>query len=288
MRSGWVEINKNGDVFSQKDFYLYNKGTKGAKGSNYTKGNAPEGVEYLRLGDGVNGAGNLVPNSLITKLTQSGAIKLKAWTTGRNLNFVDNAGNILTGANAEAKIFEKLEISIGSKAVLETTTDANGRFLVQTERGTNSNRVLSIEINKNEQVVVKEYAPSYKSTANTDIDVDLSKGMLSPDYTTKGGKYLYPKTSLQLGQKNFVEITMTGDMAKDFKAANEAAGFLNFGYKAPKLGEVQFTWHHLDDFNPVTGKVTVQLVDQSAHTKVVGMGHSGGVAQYKTFNGSGY
>ncbi|MFV8356861.1 HNH endonuclease [Flavobacterium sp. XS1P32] len=285
---GWVEINKNGDVFSEKDFYLYNRGTKGAKGSNYTKGNAPEGVEYLRLGDGVNGAGSLVPNSLITKLTQQGATELKAWTSGKSLSFVNEAGTVLTGANAEAKIFVKLETSIGSKAVLKTTTDTNGRLLVQTERGTNSNRVLSIEINKNGQVVVKEYAPSYKPTANTDIDVDLSKGMLAPDYTTKGGKYLYPKNSLQSGQNNVVEITMTGDMAKDFKAANEAAGFSSFGYKAPKLGEVQFTWHHLDDFNPITGKVSVQLVDQSAHTKVVGMGHSGGVAQYKTFNGSGY
>lgn len=242
---------------------------------------------YLKWKE-LQGAGNLVPSSLITKLTQQGATELKAWTSGKSLSFVDEAGTVLTGANAETKIFMKLETSIGSKAVLKTTTDANGRLLVQTERGTNSNRVLSIEINKNGQVVVKEYAPSYKSTANTDIDVDLSKGMLAPDYTTKGGKYLYPKKSLHSGQNNVVEIIMTGDMAKDLKAANDAAGFSSFGYKAPKLGEIQFTWHHLDDFNPITGKVSVQLVDQSAHTKVLGMGHSGGVAQYKTFNGSGY
>ncbi|CAM3139260.1 HNH endonuclease [Flavobacterium frigoris] len=255
-------------------------------GRKITSTNAEEFLDEIEKG--VNTAGNLVPSSLITKLNQNGATKLKTWTSGKSLNFVDDAGNVLTGANAEAKIFEKLESSIGSKTVLETTTDANGRLLVQTERGTNSNRVLSIETNKNGQVVVKEYAPSYKSTANTDIDVDLSKGMLAPDYTTKGGKYLYPKTSLQSGQKNVVEITMTGNMRNDFKAANEAAGFSSFGYDAPKRGDIQFTWHHLDDFNPVTGKVTAQLVDQSAHTKVVGMGHSGGVAQYKMFNGSGY
>jgi hypothetical protein len=50
-----------------------------------------------------------VPSSLITKITQSAATKLKAWTSGKSLNFVDDAGNVLTGANAEAKIFEKLE-----------------------------------------------------------------------------------------------------------------------------------------------------------------------------------
>jgi len=92
----------------------------------------------------VQGAGSLVPSSLITKITQSGATKLKAWTSGKSLNFVDDAGNVLTGANAEAKIFEKLESSIGSKTVLETTTDANGRLLVQTERGTNSNPPLLV------------------------------------------------------------------------------------------------------------------------------------------------
>jgi hypothetical protein len=44
----------------------------------------------------------------------------------------------------------------------------------------------------------------------------------------------------------------------------------------------------MDDFNPVTGKCTVQLVERTAHTTVEGMGHSGGTAQYRVYNGSGY
>jgi len=88
---GWVEINKNGDVFSQKDFYLYNKGTKGAKGSNYTKGNAPDGIDFLRLGDGVQGAGNA---GLLTKLNSYAS--LKTW-----VNTLDDV--------ADAKLISKLD-----------------------------------------------------------------------------------------------------------------------------------------------------------------------------------
>ena len=76
---GWVEINKNGDVFSEKDFYLYNRGTRGTKGSNYTKGNATEGVEYLRLGDGLQGAGNRVARS-IEQIAPNGIIPSNSQT----------------------------------------------------------------------------------------------------------------------------------------------------------------------------------------------------------------
>jgi hypothetical protein len=61
-----------------------------------------------------------VPNSLITKPTQQGANKLKAWTSGKSLNFVDDAENVLTGVNAEAKIFTKLDDAIGNQKVLGT------------------------------------------------------------------------------------------------------------------------------------------------------------------------
>jgi hypothetical protein len=186
------------------------------------------------------------------------------------------------------KFLENLESSIGSKTVLETVQDANGRLLIQCDRGAQTNRVYSIEINKSGKTVIKEYAPSYKPSANTNIDVDMSANKLSPDYTTKSGKYLFPKKSLQTGQKNVVEIVMTGNMANDFKAANIEAGFASFGKDAPDLNGVPYTWHHMDDFNPVTGKCTVQLVERTAHTTVEGMGHSGGAAQYRVYNGSGY
>lgn len=155
------------------------------------------------------------------------------------------------------------------------------------------NRVFCIEPKNGGGYMVNEYKPTYDPLANPNIDVDIStKSYLAPDYSTKGGKYLYPKNSLESGQLNIVKIEMTGDITKDFKMANIKAGFSNFGEKAPKLGDVQYTWHHFDDFeyDPSTGKsyCTMQLVERDVHTKVTGMAHSGGASQYRTFHGTGY
>lgn len=45
----------------------------------------------------------------------------------------------------------------------------------------------------------------------------------------------------------------------DFKLANELAGLLN--------KPIGYTWHHLDDFDPVHGTCTMQLVETKFHIK---------------------
>jgi hypothetical protein len=50
----------------------------------------------------------------------------------------------------------------------------------------------------------------------------------------------------------------------------------------------KYTWHHLDDFDPISGECTMQLVEKDAHTQIIGMTHSGSVSQYRTYNGNGY
>ena len=62
------------------------------------------------------------------------------------------------------------------------------------------------------------------------------------------------------GQKNIVRIEYTGSRARDFEAANRAAGF-GKTQKAPR----DYTWHHLDDYDPATNTGTMQLVKRSAH-----------------------
>jgi A nuclease of the HNH/ENDO VII superfamily with conserved WHH len=83
---------------------------------------------------------------------------------------------------------------------------------------------------------------------------------------------------------------MTGNRTSDFVKSNQAAGLGNSATTPSKIVngvEVKYTWHHLDDFDPVTGECTMQLVETSAHS-TVGMTHTGSVGQYKSFNGSGY
>jgi LAS superfamily LD-carboxypeptidase LdcB len=124
------------------------------------------------------------------------------------------------------------------------------------------------------------------------VPVPLSANKLAPDFA--GTQYLYPVTG---AEKNIVKIKMAGTrnstatIQGDFELANIKAGFS--GKTAPKFidtsgNEIPFTWHHLDDFDPITGECTIQLVRSDAHTGVQGMTHSGSVSQYKVYNGSGY
>ena len=88
-------------------------------------------------------------------------------------------------------------------------------------------------------------------------------------------------------QKNIVKIKMTGTrqniLNSDFELANQASKIpgLEIG-KAP----TGYTWHHLDDFNPITGECTMQLIKQEVHRTT--FPHTGSPAQYTDFTGIQY
>ena len=87
-----------------------------------------------------------------------------------------------------------------------------------------------------------------------------------------GSPDLYPTTA---NQKNVVEIVMQGSRTRDFTQANKAAGFT----KTPQ----GYTWHHVADFDPSTGKTTMQLVTRTAHEATYP--HAGSADQFaKHFN----
>lgn len=88
-----------------------------------------------------------------------------------------------------------------------------------------------------------------------------------PDFA--GTDYLYQVAE---GQRNIVRVKINGTDA-DFDAANAAGGFES----KPDL----YTWHHVDDFDPITGEGTLQLVLTEAH--VATYRHYGGAAQARTY-----
>ncbi len=96
-----------------------------------------------------------------------------------------------------------------------------------------------------------------------------------PDFA--GTEYLYP---VEGEQKNIVTIKMTGSRKSDFKEANELALFPDAGDGSPSK---DYTWHHLDDYNPETGTCTMQLVNRNAHEKT--KPHKGACAQYDDYQG---
>lgn len=84
------------------------------------------------------------------------------------------------------------------------------------------------------------------------IKLKKSKVGLSVDFSDT--PYLYPVTG---EQKNIVKIKLTGSRSNDDRLAYELSGIKrNKGY----------TWHHLDDYDPVTGICTLQYVSKDIHT----------------------
>ncbi|CAH0186176.1 RHS repeat-associated core domain-containing protein [Pseudomonas mediterranea] len=87
------------------------------------------------------------------------------------------------------------------------------------------------------------------------------------DFT--GSSDLYPITG---SQRNIVTIKMQGSRSRDFTQAFKEAGI-------PRSAKKDYTWHHVDDFDPKTGHTTMQLVKKSAHEATYP--HGGSVAQYE-------
>jgi hypothetical protein len=114
------------------------------------------------------------------------------------------------------------------------------------------------------------------------------KGYPGVQVTSNGGPtfantdYLFP---VQAGQQNVLNLEMTGSRRLDFKAANEAVGLQSLvpsGADSPS----GYVWHHVDNFNPLTGTATLELVERGAHNATIP--HRGSVYQWEQLNGIPY
>ena len=87
--------------------------------------------------------------------------------------------------------------------------------------------------------------------------------------TFEGTPHLY---QVKTGQRNIVRIVMQGSYARDFAEANAIA---RLGGKTPD----EYTWHHLDDYDPKSRDITMELVKTEAHIST--FPHNGGVKLYQ-------
>jgi hypothetical protein len=95
--------------------------------------------------------------------------------------------------------------------------------------------------------------------------------------TFAGTDYLYP---VQSGERNIVEITMTGTRSKDFELATRLANLVDKvpdGANAPQ----GYVWHHVDNFDPLSGRATLELIQRDAH--IATLPHIGSVRQYESY-----
>lgn len=80
------------------------------------------------------------------------------------------------------------------------------------------------------------------------------------------------------GQNAIVKIKMQGYRALDDTQAFNAS-------KIPREAAGDYTWHHMSDFDPKTGEVTMQLVKRDIHRSI---SHDGGVSQFQQHSGTKY
>jgi RHS repeat-associated protein len=117
---------------------------------------------------------------------------------------------------------------------------------------------------------------SYGYTHNPLSWVDPGGLASYPGVDFTGSPDLFPTTG---NQQNIVAITMQGSRQRDFTQAYQQSGI-------SKADATDYTWHHVDDFNPQTGETTMQLVKTSAH--VESFPHTGSVSQFDNHFGVEY
>jgi hypothetical protein len=93
-------------------------------------------------------------------------------------------------------------------------------------------------------------------------------GLIQTDVDFTGHPDLFP---VKGKQKNIVTIKLTGRRSSDFTAAFKEANI-------DKSSATNYTWHHVADFDPETGKSTMQLVKTTTH--IATYPHKGSAGQF--------
>ena len=114
----------------------------------------------------------------------------------------------------------------------------------------------------------------YSYVNDVNIKVDIFGLMPMPsnvDFT--GSPDLFPS------ENAIVKIKMQGARGRDFTEA-----FKESGIDRKLAGD--YTWHHMHDFDPVTGETTMQLVKTDTHKATIP--HKGSVSQFEKHFGVEY
>ncbi len=224
-----------------------------------------------------------------TRLQQLGVLFIKGeMTTGKTTKsglLVVYKGEIIASGEAKAvrKSLEevwkvqgaKLVEALEGQLVLKKIDEAIAKLGISIRIPKNTLSVFESE-RKIRQIIYalknkippKVFDPNKKALQDLGIKLPRSKNGLSVDF--EGTPYLYPITA---NQKNIVKIKMTGSRRLDGKLANRLAGF--------ESQPTNFTWHHLDDYDPFTNTCTMQLVKDKIHIKC--NPHYGGVEVVKQY-----
>ncbi len=217
---------------------------------------------------------------LLTKLGDSGYQTLESWVAA-NKATVSSPGISVSDLN---NLLKSLEDKLSGQTIIQMKLDGQGRFTVRC-KGEKTSKVYSIVKNNTNEYKVRYYQNGY-NPAESSFGVEISDNLLAPDFA-KGPNaqtWLYPVTG---EEKNIVRIKLTGKrldgLETDFHKANIAA---KIPYSRTGYAPDGYTWHHMDDFDPISGECTMQLVKQDVHGST--FPHTGSPAQYTDYTGLTY
>jgi RHS repeat-associated protein len=96
-----------------------------------------------------------------------------------------------------------------------------------------------------------------------------------------GSPDLFPTSGRQ---QNIVSIELQGSRSRDFTLAYKEAGFTPAEAAAAK--KAGYTWHHVRDYDPVSGRSSMQLVLRTTHE--ASYPHAGSAEQFAKAHGVAY
>ncbi len=180
-------------------------------------------------------------------------------------------------------VADDLLSNLNGKTIERTFEDAQGRLVVMTESSLSTRRVVTVEKTASGEIKSFKYTNAYNK-AGQPGKPPISVNGLTPDFSGNPD-WLFPVTG---NQKNIVRIKLTGKrngVGGDFDLANKAANLKDL-VPSGKWKPDDYTWHHLDDFDPVTGESTLQLVKTVDHQGA--LPHSGSAKQWSNYTGQAY
>jgi hypothetical protein len=201
--------------------------------SRLLKKSAREALDNMKAWDSASGVTKTEHTDVIWTLTRLSGIKMA--NSVNDLKSIDEAIEKLKKKNP------KFEIKV----------PANKLGYAQS-----ANRLQTIFKNIKKKKPPKHFDPNKAALKKEGISLPVSQKGLGVCVDLAGTKYLYPVTGTQ---KNIVKIKLTGNDYYDKILAEELSGI------ALKDIEGKYTWHHLDDFDPITNTCTMQLVDMKVH-----------------------
>lgn len=226
----------------------------------------------------------VIGGRLVGKGLQKSAQTEGSWlnTVGQKLTYNPNSTS-----NTKLQLIDKSitmkDANLGLKIDNVLGTDLTGYYYKDSTINWVKEENAKAEVIQQQQLIANKTAQDYNATRSP-YERGVEKGLTDITKTENNGVSFRDSEALyktENGKKAIVSIEATGKRNKDFQLADQ--WLKEQGVDSRPKG---YTWHHVDDYNVKTNKLTLELVLTDAHEKTYP--HSGAAAMYDAVYGPSY